>query len=190
MILSLATASSQSLQINIYFLAAFIGVATGVLMIWQWIRDRHKKYIDQAIKDKLEQALKGFSEEITKRIESSIRDEVDESYHKVKEEFLDSLDRRVTVMETKVEVFWQRIAVDVAKVLHHPEPSRARVDELLEVLMSGSMTSEDARELCGYLEIIRDWEPGNKAPFTVFQGEQVAAAILLHAMDYVVDKEQ
>jgi hypothetical protein len=99
------------------------------------------------------------------------------------------IDTRLCVIETKMELFWQRIAIDMAKTLHHPEPSRVQVDALLDNFMAGHLNDEDSEELRGYLEVIRDWEPGHPAPFTIFQGEQVAAAILLHTMEHVTNQE-
>jgi hypothetical protein len=99
------------------------------------------------------------------------------------------VDKRLSVIETKMELFWQRIAIDMAKTLHHPEPSRARVDTLLDRFMTGHLSTPDTDELRGYLEVIRDWEPGQIAPFMVYQGEQVAAAILLHTMEHVTNQE-
>lgn len=189
MLFELAAAATSQPPVDIYFLAALVGVATGVLMFWQWIRDRHKKFIETTVEEELVKALEKFSADFMSRIEGVIREKVDSAYHRIKEEFLDQLDRKVTVMETKVDVIWQRISIDMARVLHHPEPNRLRVDELLEVLMSGTLTETEAEELRGYLEVIRDWEPGVPAPFTVFQGEQVAAAILLHTMAYVVESK-
>jgi hypothetical protein len=104
-------------------------------------------------------------------------------------EAISPVDKRLTIIETKMELFWQRIAIDMAKTLHHPEPSRARVDTLLDNFMSGHLNDADSSELRGYLEVIRDWEPGQIAPFMIFQGEQVAAAILLHTMEHVTNQE-
>jgi hypothetical protein len=104
-------------------------------------------------------------------------------------EALSPMDKRLTVIETKMELFWQRIAIDMARTLHHPEPSRMRVDALLDNFMAGQLNDADSEELRRYLGIIRDWEPGHPAPFMIFQGEQVAAAILLHTMEHVTNQE-
>jgi hypothetical protein len=117
-----------------------------------------------------------------KRSKKAIEDIVSSTFHRLMEEVIDPLKERVTIVETKMEVFWREIAGDMARVLHHPEPSRARVDELLDTLLAGTITPTEADELSGYLEVIRDWEYGMAAPFKIFPGEQVAAAILLHTM--------
>lgn len=99
---------------------------------------------------------------------------------------LDPIGERLSTLETKMDLFWRSVAIDAAKILHHPEPSRFRVDELLDKFMAERISPAESTELRGYLEIIRDWEPGSPSPFKVFQGEQVAAAILLHTMEHVV----
>lgn len=95
---------------------------------------------------------------------------------------------RLTVIEAKLDVFWRNVALDAAKILHHPEATRARVDELLDRFTGGSLDDTGAAELRGYLETIRDWEPGSPAPFTIIQGEQPAAVMLLHTLTYFREK--
>lgn len=92
----------------------------------------------------------------------------------------------ITSLETKVDLFWKAVAVDVAKILHQPDPRRARVDSLLESFLAGTLSDEERGELRGYLEQIRDWEPGKASGFPIRSGEQVAAAILLATMDYAL----
>ena len=117
-----------------------------------------------------------------------VEEAVTKAIHKVVEELFDPLDKRVTVVETKMDLFWQKLAGDMARVLHHPEPSRVNIDILLEDLMDGTLTPEGTTELSRYLRIILDWEPGDDVGFTVYPGEQVAAAILLHTLEYVAPK--
>jgi hypothetical protein len=93
---------------------------------------------------------------------------------------------RLAVMETKIEVFWKSVAMDAAKIIHSPDPMRARIDALLESFMGGTMTPEQERELREVLVKIRDYEPGTApAGFPVYPGEQIAAAILLRTMELV-----
>lgn len=100
----------------------------------------------------------------------------------------------ITSLETKVDVFWKAVNVNVAKVLHQPDPRRRHVDALLERFMAemeggGMLTFEEHAELHGYLETIRDWEPGKHAAFPIRDGEQFGAAILLAALDYMIVEE-
>jgi hypothetical protein len=97
---------------------------------------------------------------------------------------LSNIADRMTAVETKTEVFWRSVAIDVAKVLHSPVPERAHIDKLLEKLMAGKLNDADKRELETILVAIRDYEPGQKTAFPVYPGEQVAAVILLRAMEY------
>jgi hypothetical protein len=144
-----------SVHVDVYFVEAVCTITVAIVTAYQFYTSRSRKGIENI---------------------------VSATFHKLMEEVIDPLKERVTIVETKMEVFWREIAGDMAKVLHHPEPSRARVDDLLDILMEAVLTPGEARELSGYLEIIRDWEPGQAAPFKIFPGEQVAAAILLHTM--------
>jgi hypothetical protein len=148
-------------HVNVYFLSALGSVVVTVVGALQYIARTRKKLIEEA---------------------------VNAAVHRVVEELFDPLDKRVTVVETKMDLFWQKLAGDMARVLHHPEPSRIRIDELLEDLMDSTLTPDNTTELAGYLRTIRDWEPGDDAGFTIFPGEQVAAAILLHTLEYVAPK--
>jgi hypothetical protein len=91
---------------------------------------------------------------------------------------------RTTVLETKMEVFWRNVSLDVAKVLHSPNPARQHLDLLLEDLMNGGLDdARDRAELRGLLRTIRDYHHGDPSDFPIYPGDQVAAAILLHTMD-------
>jgi hypothetical protein len=53
--------------------------------------------------------------------------------------------------------------------------------------MNGTLTPEEKTELRKTLISIRDWEPGGKEiGFPVYQGEQVAAALLLLTMEHAM----
>jgi hypothetical protein len=145
-------------HVNVYFLSALGSVLAVIAGAIRYIVVSRKKLIEEA---------------------------VETAVHRVVEELFDPLDKRVTVVETKMELFWQKLAGDMARVLHHPEPSRIKLDTLLEDLMDSTLTPEGTTELTEYLRIIRDWEPGNDVGFVVFPGEQVAAAILLHTLEHV-----
>lgn len=98
---------------------------------------------------------------------------------------------RVTVLETKIEVFWKSVAMDAAKIIHSPDPRRAHIDALLESFMSGTMTPGEEEELRGILAVIRDYEPGiSHLTFPVYPGEQIAAAILLRTMSHAVPAQK
>jgi hypothetical protein len=90
---------------------------------------------------------------------------------------------RLSVIETKVEVFWRSVAINQASILHQPDPRRAHIDVLLEALKLGTLTHEQDVQLRHSLHLIRDWEPGKDVGFPVLQGEQTAASLLLSVMD-------
>lgn len=151
------------MHVNIYFLSALAGV---LALAWEALRTLRSNN-DANIEDIVKHAVVVFKDEI-----------------------VGPIDTRLTVMETKVDLVWRNITLNSVAVLHHPEPSRARVDYLLDCLASGTITTDEMEELRGYLEIIMKWEEGNAAPFKIFQGEQSAAAIVLSTMDHVITPEE
>lgn len=187
-VLAATTAQNGFQGINVYFLAALAGVLIAAFTFWEWLKRRHKSFVSECVEDALDDSLDELVKTLTERLTFVIHDQVEVAYHRLKD-VLDALDRRVTIMETKVDVFWQKVAHDMASVLHHPEQSRQYLDQLLDALMDGNLTNAQYRELRKYLETIRDWEPGDPAPFIVYQGEQVAAVILLHAINYLTDTD-
>lgn len=114
-----------------------------------------------------------------REINQTVKDAIDEK--------IEPLLTRMAVVESKVDVFWKDVSYGSAKSLHHPEPTRQRLDELLDAFMQGILTEESEEELRGYLQVIRDWHAGDQAPFMIYPGEQVAAAILLSTMGHVLD---
>jgi hypothetical protein len=92
---------------------------------------------------------------------------------------------RLSVLETKIEVFWRTVAMDAAKIIHSPDPARAHIDRLLEQFIEGTLTKDEELELRKTLVMIRDHTPGQALEFPIHPGEQVAAAILLRTMPYI-----
>lgn len=102
---------------------------------------------------------------------------------------------RVTVVETKIEVFWKSVAMDAAKIIHSPNPKRREIDKLIEAFQEasegrGEMTSEQYVRLQEVLHTMRDWEPGKDSEFPIYPGEQFAAAVLLRTMDHALESGQ
>jgi hypothetical protein len=96
----------------------------------------------------------------------------------------------IASVETKLGFMWEQqkqLTMDVAKILHQPDPRREFLDKLLEALMDGTISEEEERELRKYLIIMRNWEPGQDVGFPVHPGEQGMAAILLRGMHYLKD---
>lgn len=92
----------------------------------------------------------------------------------------------VGIVKTQIEVIWRSVALDMAKILHKPDPARRHVDVLLEALQNETLTYDEELELRKLLVLIRDWEPGRDVGFPVTDGEQAAAALLLITMEYAI----
>lgn len=92
----------------------------------------------------------------------------------------------VGIMKTQIEVVWRSVALDMAKILHKPDPARRHVDVLLEALQNETLTYDEELELRKLLVLIRDWEPGTDVGFPVTDGEQAAAALLLITMEFAI----
>lgn len=94
-----------------------------------------------------------------------------------------SLDREMADTRVKVQVFWEAIAKDAARILHSPHPERFHIDALLEKFLDGSISDAECGELRRYLTYIVDWSHDQVPDFPIFPGDQVAAAILLRTID-------
>lgn len=154
------------MAVNIYFLSAAAGV---IALLWEatkTLRNGRKTSLEDVIHHALEPILHSLAE--------------------VKTE--------IAVIVARQEPMWAAYNAGIrthAQVLHHPEPSRTRVDHLLEVMQDNTITTDELEELRGHLETIMRWEPGQDAPYKIFQGEQPSAAALLASLDAVtsVDAE-
>jgi hypothetical protein len=101
-----------------------------------------------------------------------------------------SLTDRTVALETKVDVFWKNVALNLAQILHSPNPARAHVDALLEKLMAelkgeeGELLTPDEREeLRRLLAYMAQHHHGDPSDFPIYPSDQVSAAILLETMD-------
>lgn len=147
-------------HVDVYFLAAIAGVAAFAWTAFQSWRSTRKSVMQDVIHHAL----------------TPIRTK------------LASIETSLAVLTTQVNPMWAGWNANIAHnatVLHHPEPSRARVDYLLDCLRDKTITPEELDELRTHLEIIMNWEPGVEAPYKIFQGEQTAAANMLSALDVV-----
>jgi hypothetical protein len=93
-----------------------------------------------------------------------------------------SLDTRTEMMLDQQKA----LALDVARLLHHPIPERAELDALLDAVMDDTLTEEEEIKLRKFLVLIKGWEPGQDIGFPVYDGEQVLAAILLRSLGGVL----
>jgi hypothetical protein len=153
-------AGGEMVPVDIYFVAAVAVIVTLIGQIWGYYRRISK----DSVKDMIDHAL------------TSIKDD------------LNIIRTDLAVIRTKVEPMWDGWNGNLSRnaaVLHHPEPSRSRVDYLLDCLRENTITPEELAELREHLETIMHWEPGCEAPYAIFQGEQAAAANMLSALDVV-----
>jgi len=114
------------------------------------------------------------------------RDNEREAIKNIISDKLAPIGEKLAKLEVKIDVYWTNFSMDAAKILHQPDPARHHIDVLLEAYMDGTISDAERQELKKFLYIIRNWEPGQEVGFPVHPGEQVAAAILLRTMDYVI----
>lgn len=84
-------------------------------------------------------------------------------------------ENRLASLETKVDLFWRNVSVDAAKILHSPDPAKARQDYLLEQFMAETITIDEVAELVELLETLlsdHDSRPGDR----------LAASVVLNAV--------
>lgn len=151
------------MHINIYFLSAVAGV---VAVLWETIRTWHR-------------SRKAGVNEIVRHAVLVFKDEI-----------VGPIDKRMVVLETKMDMVIGGIAMNSSTVLHHPEPSRYRVDELIDRFKDRVITEDELEELREHLEFILNWTEGMDAPYTIFPGEQAAAGLMLATMDHVLTSEE
>ena len=89
------------------------------------------------------------------------------------------LNSRVAVLETKIDLFWAGLMKDAATILHHPDPSYAERDNLLEKLLSGDITLNELTRLRGMLKPV----VGTLHTDSENTGEALAASILLRLIE-------
>ncbi len=90
--------------------------------------------------DKVADSVVALERDVNRRLDAIVRD----------------VTARGAALETKVDVFWRSVTVPAAALLHSPHPEAARRDALLEALMAGRLGLEDAAELAGLVEAMRD----------------------------------
>lgn len=91
-----------------------------------------------------------------------------------------ALASRTTLLESKMEVFWRNVAFDVSKILHSPHPGWENLDALLEKFRGGTITAAEMAEM---EEQLRDMVDGRWVPAEVTRADQVAASLLLRAIE-------
>lgn len=87
---------------------------------------------------------------------------------------------RVSILESKMEVFWRNVAFDVSKILHSPHPGWESLDALLEKFQGRTISTAEMADLETQL---RDIVEGRWSPAGVTRADQVAASLLLRAIE-------
>lgn len=99
------------------------------------------------------------------------------------------LSERLTIVETKLQMFLGGVSFDMAKIIHQPHPERVHIDDLIDAFLAGRLTVEQKAELTRILESIRDHQHGEELSFPVLPGEQAAASLLLHTLEHGLPAE-
>jgi uncharacterized membrane protein YccC len=142
--------------------------------------------------DQLKKMIEAALQPVLARITSIEQQNADSAQHltdlieMVVGKHLQPLREQIVVLETKIDVFWKQVAMDAAKILHQPDPRRAKIDALLDAFMEDALSPEEELVLRKYLLQIRNWEPGEDLGFPVHPGEQAVAALLLRTMNSVL----
>lgn len=89
-------------------------------------------------------------------------------------------DSRVSILESKMDVFWRNVAFDVSKILHSPHPGWESLDVLLEKFQGSDISVTEMADLETQL---RDMVEGRWEPAEVTRADQVAASLLLRAIE-------
>jgi hypothetical protein len=91
-----------------------------------------------------------------------------------------ALESRTALLESKMEVFWRNVAFDVSKILHSPHPGWEELDALLEKFQAVKISTAEMADLETQL---RDMVEGRWSPADVTRADQVAASLLLRAIE-------
>ena len=96
---------------------------------------------------------------------------------------LNTVQERIAVIESKIDVFWKNVAYDVSQILHSPHAGWERLDSLLEQFRDRTITPAGMEDLMRNLRVMvaGEWES------PVSRADQVAATLLLHAIEQVND---
>ena len=86
---------------------------------------------------------------------------------------VDLVRERLAGLEATQVRLIEQINMNLAKLIHQPDPRRAHIDHLLENFMEGTLTGDERTELKKFLVMIRNYEEGRSVLlFPVYPGER------------------
>lgn len=153
--------------------AAFIGACVGVsAYFWTRSEAARQRRESDAKQDEIGQSALRIATETQAKVDR----EVPRLWNAIAEQ-----QHHTGILETKMEVFWRNMAVDVANVLHSPHEGWRGLDILLEKFRDETITDTEMSDLTAMLRMIVD---GSFAELmTVSRADQVAASLLLRAIE-------
>jgi hypothetical protein len=122
--------------------------------------------------------LKARTDRITEDI-ALLREDVRDEIALLRED-VRSVREKVSVLESKMDVFWKGVAIDVASVLHSPHPSWGDLDLLLDRFRNDTITDPEMTRLAGMLQEVKDGAYGG---VPISRADQVAASLMLRAIE-------
>lgn len=120
--------------------------------------------------------------EATHTLAQSAHDQAEEARTEVRglRSEVSAQESRVAILESKMDVFWRNVAFDVSKILHSPHEGWESLDALLEKFQDRTISDPEMAELETQL---RDMVEGRWEPAAVTRADQVAASLLLRAIE-------
>jgi hypothetical protein len=85
------------------------------------------------------------------------------------------LGNRLTKLETQMTIFWKDVSFDAARILHSPDPSHWRMDELIELYLQGMASLQERQEIADRLK-------QTLANVAIDRGERMTASTMLRAL--------
>lgn len=164
---------------------------SGSAFLWLETRSDHgRRKRRQEIDNSIGQAISPLQTDLTE-IRSKVEHMAPYNAAQLKAaiyEALEPVKDQISILNTKIEPVWkalEQLAINNANVLHHPDPRRAELDELLDHFRDNILTADEEFRLRRYLTRIKNYESGRDIGFPVYEGEPSAAANLLSMLELV-----
>lgn len=154
--------------------------ATGSFLGFVYLRHRNARE-DLAAETKAKAEVRAYLE-ATHKVAQAAQDSADAGRAETRglRSEVTAQESRVAILESKMDVFWRNVAFDVSKILHSPHPGWEDLDVLLEKFQVRAITAAEMADLETQL---RDMVEGRWEPAEVTRADQVAASLLLRAIE-------